>query len=306
MGCCRHKAIIVAIVLSAPALGCASNNQNAAQDSVGPPTSVGRDMSGVNGQVSGMGVIGDPVDPEYSALTFKGLLRSKFGPAPNDLAAIFVTSQNAISACMTEQGFDRPPFPVPDYQASNPYYLTYSLDWVSEHGFVPPINPKFEVSDAERQVIQAAKDDPAFEEALSGGDTPLDGCNARANIEIFGRPDIFEELYELDNRDAEIQTRTLSHPDVIRAQNGWAVCMSTHGFPFGTLDELYSTMWADPRPSPEERVTAIANWNCLTESKYRETLSAIYISGIQEYIGKHESELFALRDVLNAEVTATE
>jgi len=172
------------------------------------------------------------------------------------------------------------------------------------NGFVPPVDGRSAVSEAERAVTQAAQDDPGFEEALSGGDDPQKGCNAQGNVQVFGQPDIFEALYDLDNRDSEAQSRSTSDPAVIVAQAVWAECMGKAGLSYATIDSLYSVMWSEPRPGAEELAAATANWHCLSDSHYREALSAAYVTAVEDYASTHESELAGLKEVLAAEVAA--
>jgi hypothetical protein len=238
-----------------------------------------------------------------SQLSFKNLLRTDYGPTASDLSTIYTASQKSISSCMAKHGFDRPSFPPPDYSIVVPYYLSYSLEWVSDNGFLPPPSPNRVPSAEEQQVVKEAASNPQYELALSGGDHPEKGCNSTANVAVFGISDIFETLSELDNQDASIQVATDTHADVLAVQAAWTECMTSQGFKYQTLADVYDVQWPSPRPSTQEIAAAVANWNCLFRVHYRETWSGEYVKAVKAYEASNQTALQGSRDTLSNEVS---
>jgi hypothetical protein len=232
------------------------------------------------------------------ALPFGGELRRLYGMSSNDRKFVFDAVQQARAACMADRGFELQAFPFVADTGRPPHDLAVSLEYRQDRGYLPPPDPAADISPEEQAALDQADADPEFAEALAGpDDDPLMGCNAIANRQVFGAVEVnpFESLAQLDNMDSDAQLRALASDAMTPVIQAWSACMASNGIEYESRSQLEEAQWPDPRPSETERATAAADFNCMTESGYRETYSEQYLTMVATVEAEQQATLDGYR-----------
>lgn len=232
-------------------------------------------------------------------------------------------TQSAIAACMDQQGFVYQPVQyVPDrdflakrygvqpwvadrigYQSVDALETDDSV--VDHEPSVPPQDQGvgYELAlfgrDESAELLPAGSDS---DEADQGFYELRGGCVGFARDAVFETADAAVEYL---NADSFIQSligqafaEARAAPEVEEARRDWVECMAGKGYTFGSRDDLVSRGWPEPRPTPDEHDTAVADTRCLEEVGYANALLNAEASAQARLVDENEAAILAARDLL--------
>lgn len=204
--------------------------------------------------------------------------------------------RTAIKPCMNTAGFD---YEVGLEQDAAPYdidarYRIRTVEEATQLGYTLPgarsptggTEAEFPSDPSERalylEALEGAEGDRQTRDVIDpdGGviatQVLTGGCAEQAIIAVFGSDDAYlsylGEDYWIQRISIEFAQRTDGDPLVADATIRWSECMVERGYTFANPTEAIAAEWPEPRPTPAEIDTAVADANCKIDTGYREAL----------------------------------
>lgn len=120
------------------------------------------------------------------------------------------------------------------------------------------------LSPSELAIEKRLEADVEFQTALVGpeGDHGR-GCASTTSATVYG-PDGESgvAIGDLSNLDSEVTTLVRASAEYRALEREWVACMAQSGYAFEDRDVFSNVAWKDPRPTAEERQTALADFDC--------------------------------------------
>lgn len=132
----------------------------------------------------------------------------------------------------------------------------------------------YEYSDSGNDEFYETPPSSSAEIAALEGTSDSPGCVETAAIALYGSLDLASDYdttrYTIENLMVDIRSEYQSS-EAYRILNGeWSECMAEEGYEYGSPAEPIVRDWPEPRPTEEERATAIADVGCQELTSYKE------------------------------------
>lgn len=184
--------------------------------------------------------------------------------------------QSELQQCMAAKGFE---YPVQPYIADNDFLAKrygVSPEVAEEIGYQ---SVDLLLANQDAVMVEPLPEAPAFVDALFGQAGASDGgCVQIAQENVYGGTDDAQrfdgESRFIESLVEEAFQRALGSAQFIDLMLRWSSCMDDKGYDFATRVEVLIVNWPEPRPTTNERETAVADTECLEKVGYATTVLA--------------------------------
>src|SRR4051794_4812097 len=189
----------------------------------------------------------------------KGDIEDQLGFDQSGILARQSKVENAIRACMKQQGFDYVPVdPIAQRSALFGSARLSDVDFAKQFGYGistlwgktsatadPNQRTRAAMGAADRQAYDRALggDDPGatFTSAVDTGDfTKLGGCTRKSTDQVFGGAQV---LTQLQGKLDQLEERIFSDQRMVRAVEKWSTCMSDAGYRYEEPEAIDTDMY---------------------------------------------------------------
>ncbi|WP_203670300.1 hypothetical protein [Cellulomonas pakistanensis] len=183
--------------------------------------------------------------------------------------------EEAVAACMAEQGFDYTPAESGGvvYASEDPDVVRGTREFAERYGYEISAGPsgdgdagggaEWEDPNAEYVRSMSASEAAAWSEALYGREAPGDGddlqeddvasagCYGAAQHEVYAGGGVLDEFAGLQQELARFAQTVQADPRVAELESAWASCMADRGYPslrdVATANQALAAEWEDLR-----------------------------------------------------------
>jgi hypothetical protein len=237
------------------------------------------------------------------------------GPTPEQRELFWDAEEKLTAQCMAQRGFDYTPLSSPDLvrkaaaagltdlDASIATNLGYHPYDSTQPDFIP-IDQAYEV-DVELAISQSATV-PGFQDALTGGESPVGGCRWDASAALYPNGEPSDLSAPITNSLIPVIEKARSESTELRdAESAWSECMSAAGFDYALIGEPFIEYSTQPTITEAERFTATADATCRSTSQVIVTRNQVDETAARLWIADgRQAQLRAATDLIDATTVA--